>query len=108
MRSIFIASVSFLSIQATAASAVSLVCENPRREYLVIYEPGARNILINPDSDNVGYPISVDDLGDDAHKVTASTPNGGPTAVLHLRPYQKFEYWSDGQLIQTDGCYEAC
>lgn len=106
MKYLAIAIVPSLLGLATAASALTLICENPRREYAVIYEPGEREIIINPDSDNVRYPITVDDNGDATHKVTASTPNGGPTAVLHLRPYLKFEYWSDGQLVQTDGCYQ--
>lgn len=82
-----------------------LICENPRREYLVIYSPGAPALILNPDSDTTKYPVLVDDNADGSHVITASTPNAGPTARLHLRPYTKLEFWSGGQVVQTDGCY---
>lgn len=95
--------VAFSSVSAYAETR--LKCENPRREYLVIYSPGASALVLNPDSDRTLYSILVDDLSDGSHVVTASTPNGGPTVRLHLRPYPKMEFWSDGQVDQTDGCY---
>lgn len=98
----------FAMIIAPAAFAETrLICENPRREYLVIYEPGATALILNPDSDATQYPILVDDNSDGAHVVTTSTTNEGPTARLHLRPYLKMEYWENGHVFQTDGCYES-
>lgn len=91
----------------SAYAETRLICENPRREYLVIYSPGASALVLNPDSDQTLYSILVDDLSDRSHVITANTPNGGPTARLHLRPYVKMEFWSGGQVVQTDGCYTA-
>lgn len=82
-----------------------LICENPRREYLVVYSPGAADIVLNPDSDATRYAVLVDDNADATHVVTAATTGNGPTARLHLRPYLKMEFWADGQLLQTDGCH---
>lgn len=95
----------FSSVYAYAETR--LICENPRREYLVIYSPGASALVLNPDSDRTLYSILVDDLSDGWHVITATTPNGGPTARLHLRPYMKMEFWSGGQVVQTDGCYTS-
>ncbi len=88
-----------------SSAGTKLICENPRREYLVIYEPGSLFVLLNPDSDSTKYKVIVDDNSDGSHIVTTETIEGGPTARLHLRPYQKMEIWSGGQLIQTDACY---
>lgn len=88
-----------------AAAETRLICKNPGREYSVVYQPGAPALILNLDSTATAYPVLVDDVADGAHVVTATTPNGGPTARLHLRPYQKMEFWSDGQVVQTDGCY---
>lgn len=99
--------ISLMFCGTTAMADMRLICENSRREYLVIYSPGAEALLLNPESDRTIYPILVDDVADGAHVVTAATPNGGPTARLHLRPYLKLEFWSDGSIMQTDGCYEA-
>lgn len=107
MRLVATAVLALLSSEVSAAGETRLICENPRREYLVVYQPGATDLVLNPNSDEASYPILVDDVSDGAHVVTATTPNGGPTARLHLRPYQKMEFWSEGQVIQTDGCYAA-
>ena len=93
----------FTALPASAGTA--LICENPRREYLVVYEPGSPFVLLNPDSDATKYKVMVDDNSDGNHIVTTETIEGGPTAQLHLRPYLKMEIWTDGQLIQTDACY---
>lgn len=90
---------------STAIAETRLICENPRREYLVVYSPGASALVLNPGSDRTEYSILVDDVTDAAHIVTAATVSDGPTARLHLRPYQKMELWSEGEVFQTDGCY---
>lgn len=97
--------VGFFTVSAYAETR--LICQNPRQEYLVIYSPGASEIVLNPDSDRTLYSILVDDISDGSHVITANTPNGGPTARLHLRPYMKMEFWSGGQVVQTDGCYTS-
>ena len=71
----------------------------------MIYEVGSGFLILNPDSDGTHYAVQMDDNSDARHVVTATTFEGGPMAQFHIRPYQKMEYWSGGQLIQTDGCY---
>lgn len=82
-----------------------LICENAGREYLALYEAGEAELTLNPDSNATHYTIIIDDNSDKSHIVTAETPNNGPTVRLHLRPYTKIEFWSNGQLFQTDACY---
>lgn len=105
MRAMIICLMLYLSAGIAVASEMRLICENPRREYLVVYTPGAESLLLNPDAEGANYSILIDDNSDGHHIVTASTPNGGPTARLHLRPYLKMEFWSGGEVMQTDGCY---
>jgi hypothetical protein len=94
------------SIELAEAKTLQLACENPRREYLVKYQEGAREILLNPDTENSGLRVLAVENTTDKYVVAAQTPNGGPAVRLHLRPYLKIEYWVDGQLFQTDGCYK--
>lgn len=81
------------------------MCENPKREYTVSYTPGDKFIDLN--GGEAKYPVLVDDNRDENRIVTATTPNAGPTARLFLRPYLKMEFWKDGALFQTDGCYST-
>ena len=90
-----------------ASAETRLICENPGREYLVVYSPGAPALVLNPDTSATEYQVLVDDNSDGSHIITVVTPNSGPTARLHLRPYLKMEFWSEGQVLQTDGCYSA-
>lgn len=105
MRMMAIFVFALLADVKAAVAEVRLICDNPSGEYLVIYSPGAEALILNPDSDRTLYPILVDDKSDRSHVVTAATPDDGPTARLHLRPYVKIEFWSGGSVMQTDGCY---
>ena len=91
MRLMLTGCMAFLLSGVSAAAETRFICENPRREYLVMYSPGASELVLNPDSEATKYPILVDDVADGSHVVTATTPNSGPTARLHLRPYKKME-----------------
>jgi hypothetical protein len=103
---ILLAAVAMTAALGTSAAAQTrLICQNSSREYKVLYEPGVSQLILNPDTSATVYPILIDDMTPNSHIVTASTPNGGPTARLHLRPYLKMEFWSDGQVNQTDGCF---
>jgi len=61
-----------------AADTFSIVCENPRREYQLIYEEGARN----PDSENVQYTVLAEETSPERHIVAAQTPSNGPALRL--------------------------
>jgi hypothetical protein len=96
-----------LICSAVSASSAGFICQNPGREYYLVYEPGAKFLVVDPDSHNTQMKILVDENTDSRHIVTAETVKDGPIARLHLRPYQKLEYWDDGEVVQTDGCYKS-
>ncbi len=89
------------------AQGIGMICQNPGREYYLEYTEGAEAIIVMPDSEATRLKILIDEKKDSSHIVTAETVSGGPIARLHIRPYQKLEYWSDGEIIQTDGCYRS-
>lgn len=107
LRIIGVIAVVSLLPDTLCAQELRLTCENPRGEYLVVYQYGSPEIALNPDTLDTRYAVLVDDVNDQSHVVIAQTTPGGPTARLHLRPYLKMEFWSDGQLMQTDGCFAA-
>ncbi len=93
------------TVPSLAWSETVLVCANVGGEHQVTYEPDASNLVLSSPGRSTLYPVLVDDNQDASHVVTAHTVGDGPTARLHLRPYLKMEFWLDGQLTQTDGCY---
>ncbi|MEH6523431.1 hypothetical protein [Sulfitobacter sp.] len=98
-----------LTVQAAPAFAadVGMICKNPGREYYLEYSEGTKYIVVMPDSEATKFPVLIDEKTDARHVVTANTVAGGPIVRLHIRPYQKLEFWLDGELDQTDGCYRS-
>jgi hypothetical protein len=87
------------------ANIVELVCENPRREYLITYKGGPfASVYATAEDGDTHYKVLAVEETKDRHVVTGLTLNDGPTYRLHLRPYKKIEYFVDNQLVQTDGC----
>lgn len=107
MRFLTISCLVLLAGVTPAAADTRLICQNPGREYLVVYSQGAAALILNPDSESTKLKVLVDDLTDSSHVVTASTSSDEHIVRLHLRPYLKMEFWSEGQITQTDGCYIA-
>jgi hypothetical protein len=95
------------SLPLPLSAQVHLICENPIREYLVVYESGQPFLTLSPDTSNTRYQVIVDDNTDTSHTVIASVPDTDLTARLHLRPYLKLEFWANGEVFQTDGCYKS-
>lgn len=91
-----------ISVSSGAASAetISLVCENPRREYLVSYDPALNTVH----ADDTLYRVLAVEETPDRLVVVGLTVKDGPTFRLHIRPYKKMELLAGSQLIQTDGC----
>lgn len=90
---------------AFPASAESLICANPGREYNLSYESGKDYVLVNPDSDKTQWPVMATLFDDRQHIVFVTLGAEGMVALVHIRPYQKVEVFSNGSLVQTDGCH---
>lgn len=93
-----------LTVATTSSYASSMVCKNPGREYFLVYEQGDEAAVINPDSDNAEWKVLATLFDDKQHVVVVDLGQPGMTGLVHLRPYRKVEIFSDGGLIQTDGC----
>lgn len=91
-----------ISVTADMASAgtITLICENPRREYLVSYDPSLSTVH----ADDTPYRVLAVEETPDRLVVVGLTVKDGPTFRLHILPNKKMELFAGSQLIQTDGC----
>jgi hypothetical protein len=105
LRQLFAVLGLFVMATNAAAQSLSMICENPGREYQVTYTLGSREIIVNPDTEQTRYRVLAVEEAEGKLIVAAQTPNGGPAVRVHFRPYRKMEYFVDGQVFQTDGCY---
>ncbi|MET1410683.1 hypothetical protein ABVF61_00345 [Roseibium sp. HPY-6] len=89
------------------ADDYDLRCENPGREYQVIYSEGDRYVVINPDTQSARYLVLAVESGENKLVVAAQLVGTAEAPVLraHFKPYRKMEYFVGGQVFQTDGCY---
>ena len=82
------------------AAKVNMICENSRREYLLSYDEMTRTLY----ADTTLYRVLAVEKTASHFIIAGLTVNDGPTFRLHFQPYKKIEFFSDNQLIQTDGC----
>lgn len=73
----------------------------------LIYAQGTQAVVINPDSENVAWPVLSVLFDDRQHVVVADLAQPGMTAHVHLRPYLKVDIFSSGEMVQKDGCYSS-
>lgn len=101
LRIIALAATLFLipSLQAHAAK-LKMVCESPRREYLLTYDEATKTMY----ADKTLYQVLAVEKTQNKIVVVGLTVNDGPTFRAHFSPYKKIEFFSDNQLFQTDGC----
>lgn len=93
-----------LGVSVSPAFAEGMICKNPRREYYLVYSQGDAAVVVNPDSEAAKWPALSNLFDDSQHIVIADLGQPGMTAQVHFRPYRKVDIFSDGQLVQTDGC----
>lgn len=102
MKSAFLVTAVMLMTAPTAhAGILSMVCENPRREYVVRFDEGMQTFT----ADATPYRILAIEKTAERLVIVGLTINDGPTFRAHFRPYKKMEYFADSQIIQTDGCH---
>lgn len=82
------------------AAKLKMICENPRREYVLTFDEAANTVF----ADETRYRVLAVERTKSWLLVTGLTVNDGPTFRAHFRPYKKIEFFSDNQLTQTDGC----
>lgn len=93
-----------ISCGSTHAKTIQLICENPRREYVVSFSEGDANLKVAAEEGFTLYRVLAVENSNARYVLVALTPDSGPTVRLSLRPYMKMEYWSGSELLQTDAC----
>lgn len=88
------------SVAPAMAETIEMVCENPGREYVVVFDTDQNTVYAN----DTLYQVLAVERTSDRFVVVGVTVNNGPTFRLHLHPYKKMELYVDNQLFQTDGC----
>jgi hypothetical protein len=95
----------FLPTDDLFAKAHSLVCENSRQQYLVVFDDRSNVFVVNPDTTNTRYRVLAVERTDTKFIIVGLTTNDGPTFRAHFGPYKKIEYYVGDELYQTDGCH---
>ncbi|HEY1979297.1 MAG TPA: hypothetical protein VGH13_04360 [Xanthobacteraceae bacterium] len=86
------------------ASEVTMICKNPRREYLVRFDETARTLNATSDGDASAYQVLTVEKSAKRLWVSGLTVNDGPTYRASFRPKMRMEYFAANKLIETDAC----
>lgn len=85
---------------ANASNSMTMICENPRQEYVVRFSKAMNSLSAG----ETQYRVLAVEETKDRMVIVGLTINDGPTLRAHFRPYKKMEFFTDNQLFQTDGC----
>lgn len=94
----------FATYIPAASDTFQVICENPRREYVVSITEGNANLKLSAEEGLTLYRILAVENTDARYVVVALTTDNGPTVRFSLRPYMRMEFWSGSELMQTDAC----
>ncbi|OJX80108.1 MAG: hypothetical protein BGO93_01675 [Mesorhizobium sp. 65-26] len=97
---LMLAAFGMLVVPEARAATLRMVCENPRRDYVVTYEEGAKTMSAN----ETAYRVLAVERTKRKLVVAGLTVDDGPTFRAHFRPEKKIEYFSNNALMQTDAC----
>ena len=102
MRTIISIALSIGLLTPVFAGPVSMVCQNPRQEYLAVFDPETETFIINPETDRTQYHVvTVEFLGVVSGQ---ADPESGLDFKAHFFGPSRIEYSVDGRPAQTDRC----
>ena len=90
--------------EAALATAVSMVCENPRRAYVATFDEAARTFAVETKAGATNYEVDAVDEIDGVPVVRGKTIDDGPAFVAYLAGNPRIEFIAGDELIQVDAC----
>lgn len=105
MRTIISIALSFALLTPAFAAPISMVCQNPRQEYLAVFDPDAKTFVINPDTKMAQYHVlKVEFLG-----VVSGEADRGSNLDFTARFFapSRIQFSVAGEVVQTDKCRDT-
>lgn len=82
-----------------------MICKNPRREYLVVFDPGARTLVLNPDSDASRYKVLAIESTPDRLTVAGMVGfDSGMGFSADFKPKHQVAFYVNETVRQIDHC----
>ena len=86
------------------AAQTEMVCKNPRRSYVVLFDKAANTFRVRVAGADNFYQIERVENTENGLVVRGKTIKGGPDFVAHLGLKKSIEFTDSGQIIQIDPC----
>lgn len=87
-----------------AANKTKMICENPRREYLVIFDPEKHRFVVKAEDGLTKYRLRNVQNVPGGYVIKGSTIRNGPDFVAYTTGARRIEYFANFEKIQTDYC----
>jgi hypothetical protein len=92
-------------VPAAASGQVSMICKNPRGEYLVVFDPSARTLILNPDSDASRYKVLAIESTPDRLTVAGMVGFDSDMGFsADFQPKHQVAFYVNETVRQTDRC----
>ena len=98
----------YLIVNGSEAATLSMICKNPRREYLVVFNDFSRSFIAKAEEGDTPYRVdSIRRVGE-SYTVKGVTIFGGPSFSALIGDGQQFiQFFDSRKLHQTDYCRKA-
>jgi hypothetical protein len=105
MRPIFlIVGLSALIAQEAHAETITMICKNPRREYLVVFDSFAKSLVMKAEEEDTPYRVDKIRRVGRGYVVNGVTTPGGPSFHALIDNQKLIQFFVSNKLLQTDYC----
>ena len=86
------------------AAQIKMICKNPRRSYVAVFDSKARTFQLRNVGSTVRYRVKRVRKRRDGYVVRGKTVKGGPDFVAYLGRNRRIQFLEGGKVFQTDKC----
>ncbi len=103
--SFLMASLFLLLAQEAGAETITMICKNPRREYLVVFDSFAKSLVTKAEEGDTPYRVDKVRQVGRGYIVEGVTAPGGPSFHALIDNQKLIQLFVSNKLIQTDYCH---
>ena len=106
MRRIFLlVGLSALFAQEARAETITMTCNSPRREYLVVFDSFAKSLVAKAEEGDTPYRVDKVQRVGRGYVVEGVTAPGGPSFHAVIDNQKLIQFFVSKKLFQTDYCH---
>lgn len=101
---VLVAGICVFGAQEAGAETITMICKNPRREYVVVFDSFARSFIAKAAEGDTPYRVEKVRQVGRGYVVDGVTTPAGPAFRAVIDRQKQIQFFVSGKLLQTDHC----